>query len=300
MDAIQKLSVTEHSQACFGCKPILVKFASFLAMFSLTDWIQIGCLLLILAYGLLLLFARFFAESHIFPYIKKMRFELAGSFKLRMPNGRQLALLHLKSAVPQPKILLYHHGNNQDLEDLLPTLADLQANGYSVLAYDYPGYGTSTGEPSEQSVLAAAETVFKYLVEQLEYRPQQIILYGFSLGSGPACYLAQRYPVAGLIIEGGFTSTFRVVTRFKIVPWDVFDNRSILPQVRCPCLLIHGKKDEIVQFWHARRNYQQIQAPKQHLWVANAHHNDLVEVAGPQYWKSLKSFIAGLPKNSNP
>lgn len=267
-------------------------------MFSLTDWILLGCLLIILAYGLLLLFARFFAESQVFPYIKKMRFELAGSFKLRMPNGRQLSLLHLESAVPQPKILLYNHGNNQDLEDLLPTLAEMQANGYSVLAYDYPGYGTSTGAPSEQSVLAAAETVYKYLVEQLEYRPEQIILYGFSLGSGPACYLAQRYPVAALIIEGGFTSTFRVVTRFKIVPWDVFDNRSILPQVNCPCLLIHGEKDEIVPFWHAKNNYQQIRAPKQKLWVANARHNDLVEIAGPQYWESLQTFITSLPKHS--
>ena len=110
-------------------------------MYSLTDWILLGCLLLALAYGLLLLFARFFAERHVFPYVRKMRFELAGSFKLRMPNGRQLSLLHLKSAVPQPKILLYNHGNNQDLEDLLPTLAELQANGYNILAYDYQAMG---------------------------------------------------------------------------------------------------------------------------------------------------------------
>ncbi|MGB0418008.1 MAG: alpha/beta hydrolase [Opitutales bacterium] len=269
-------------------------------MYSLTDWILLGCLLLISGYGLLLLFARFFAEGHVFPYVRKMRFKLAGSFKLRMPSGRQLSLLHLESAAPQPKILLYNHGNNQDLEDLLPTLAELQANGYNVLAYDYPGYGTSTGNPSERSVLEAADTVFKYLVEQLNYRPDQIILYGFSLGSGPACYLAQRYPVAALIIEGGFTSTFRVVTRFKIVPWDVFDNRSVLPQVSCPCLLIHGKKDEIVPFWHAKSNYRTIRAAKQKLWVADAQHNDLVDIAGPLYWDSLKTFITSLPKNAGP
>lgn len=269
-------------------------------MYLLTDWILLGCLLLVLGYGLLLLFARFFAEGRVFPYVQKMRFELAGSFKLRMPSGRQLSLLHLESAAPQPKILLYNHGNNQDLEDLLPTLAELQANGYNVLAYDYPGYGTSTGKPSERSVLEAADTVFKYLVEQLNYRPDQIILYGFSLGSGPACYLAHRYPVAALIIEGGFTSTFRVVTRFKIVPWDVFDNSSVLPQVSCPCLLIHGKKDEIVPFWHAKSNYRTIRAPKQKLWVADAQHNDLIDIAGPLYWDSLKTFITSLPKNAGP
>ena len=269
-------------------------------MYPLTDWILLGCMLLFLAYGLLLLFARFFAHGHIFPYVRKMRFELAGSFKLRMPNGLQLSLLHLVSAVPQQKILLYNHGNNQDLEDLLPTLAELQANGYNVLAYDYPGYGTSTGKPSERSVLEAADTVFKYLVEQLAYRPEQIILYGFSLGSGPACYLAQRYTAAALIIEGGFTSTFRVITRFKIVPWDIFDNRSILPQVTCPCLVIHGEKDAVVPFWHAKSNYHTIRAPKQKLWVANAQHNDLVEIAGTAYWDSLKTFIASPPKQAEP
>ena len=92
--------------------------------------------------------------------------------------------------------------------------------------------------------------------------------------------MAHRYPVAALIIEGGFTSTFRVVTRFKIVPWDVFDNRSVLPQVFCPCLLIHVKKYEIVPFWHAKSNYPTILAAKQKLWVADAQHNDLVDIAG--------------------
>ena len=266
-------------------------------MFSLIDWMILSCLVLALSYGLLLLFARFFANRYIFPYVRKMRFELAGSFKLRMPNGRQLSLLHLKSTDPQHKIILYNHGNNQDLEDLLPTLAELQANGYNVLAYDYPGYGTSSGKANEQSVLEAADTVFRYLIEQLAYSPDQVILYGFSLGSGPACYLAQRYDVAALIIEGGFSSTFRVVTRFKIVPWDVFDNHSILPQLTCPCLLIHGEKDEIVPFWHAKSNYRMIRAPKQKLWVANAQHNDLVEIAGLKYWKCLKAFIRSLPNN---
>ena len=244
-------------------------------MYSLTDWILLGCLLLVSGYGLLLLFARFFAEGRVFPYVRKMRFELAGSFKLRMPSGRQLSLLHLESAAPQPQILLYNHGNNQDLEDLLPTLAELQANGYNVLAYDYPGYGTSTGKPSERSVLEAADTVFKYLVDQLNYRPDQIILYGFSLGSGPACYLAQRYPVAALIIEGGFTSTFRVVTASKSCPGMCLIIAQFYRRYPAPVCSFTAKKMKLSPFGMPKATIRTIRAAKQKLWVADAQHNDL-------------------------
>ena len=104
-------------------------------MYSLTDWILRGCLFLVSGYGLLLLFARFFAEGHVF-----LRSKMRLSWLAALNYACQVDVNYhyiLESAAPQPKILLYNHGSNQDLEDLLPTLAELQANGYNVLAYDY-------------------------------------------------------------------------------------------------------------------------------------------------------------------
>lgn len=77
-------------------------------------------------------------------------------------------------------------------------------------------------------VYAAAEAAFLYLVEEKGYAPESITLYGRSLGSGPSCWLAEGYPVAGLILDSAFSSTFRVLTGRKLLPFDKFDNLAIL------------------------------------------------------------------------
>ena len=117
------------------------------------------------------------------------------------------------------------------------------------------------------------------------------MLYGYSLGSGPSCWLAERYPVNRLILEGAYSSTFRVMTRIKLFPNDKFDNFARLKNIACPILLIHGTKDRIIPFWHARKNWKVLHDEKQKLWVEGAGHVNLREFAGPQYWKTVESFI---------
>lgn len=189
------------------------------------------------------------------------------------------------------QLLLYSHGNGEDIGMIRPFLEQFQRRGISVLAFDYPGYGTSGGEPTEAGCYAAIEAAYAHAVDALGFKPNAITLYGRSLGSGPATWLAQRESVRAVIMDGAFTSTFRVLTEVKLLPWDRFDNYARLPDIDCPILVIHGTEDRTVPFSHALRIWKRIEGPKQKLFVEGAGHGDLLEHAGLRYWDTVMDFI---------
>ncbi len=157
-------------------------------------------------YGLLLLIVLFASDSMLFP-MPPNAYSIPGLLRLpAMPNG-EIAALYLKN--PKAAVtLLYSHGNGEDLESVLPLLSEYQRRGFSVLAYDYPGYGRSPGKSSEQGAYRAIDACYRFLTDEQSVSPEQIVLYGRSLGSGPAVDLASREPVGGLVLEGGFVSAF--------------------------------------------------------------------------------------------
>lgn len=119
----------------------------------------------------------------------------------------------------------------------------------------------SVGSPSEENCYADIEAVFDYLVNVKKTNPEQIVLYGRSLGSGPSSYLAARTaesgrPVAGLILHSPFTSVYRVVFDFGVTMMgDKFPNVDRIPQIQCPVMIIHGDSDDVVPCDHGRALY---------------------------------------------
>ncbi|MEO6525163.1 MAG: alpha/beta hydrolase [Gemmatimonadaceae bacterium] len=205
-------------------------------------------------------------------------------------GGSSIATLHLPN--PRAKLtLLYSHGNAEDLGQLTPWLEDYRAAGFAVLAFDYRGYGASTGgPPSTKGAVDDMEAVYRHAVGTLGIPPASIVLFGRSVGSGPATELATRLPVGGLVIESGFVSAFRVLTRAALLPFDKFPNLRSLRRVRCPVLVIHGIQDEVIPVSHGRRLYEAANEPKQALWIEGAHHNDVMSVGGSRYWSALGQF----------
>jgi len=209
--------------------------------------------------------------------------------KLPVTETEQISALHL----PHPTAthtLLYIHGNAEDLGYVRPYLEQLNRWGFSVFAYDYRGYGTSEGSPSERNAYQEARAAYDYLTQDLNVPAEQIIVYGRSVGGGSATDLAANVPVAGLILESTFTSAFRVVVPIPLLPFDKFPNRRKLQAVRCPVLIIHGQADQTVPPHHGKALYEAAPDPKRNLWVAEAGHNDLSWVAGDQLRQSLQSF----------
>jgi len=104
-------------------------------------------------------------------------------------------------------------------------------------------------------------------------------------------HLATREPLAGLVVESGLTSAFRVVTHKGILPFDRFANIDKIADVHCPVLVVHGLADETVPAWHGRAMYEAANEPKRCLWVDYAGHNDLVWVAGIRYKRAMEEFV---------
>lgn len=204
-------------------------------------------------------------------------------------DGQRLATVFLEAAKARLTIL-YLHGNACDIGDVMWLLEDMQSAGYNVAAVDYRGYGLSPGVPSEAGVYADAEAALRHLVDVRGLAPEQIVLYGHSMGSGPGVELALRHPVAGLVLEGAFVSAYRVVTRVPLLPGDRFVNIRKIGRVRCPVLVMHGRRDQTVSFWHGEALFRAASEPKMAFWVDEAGHNDLAEVAGEAYWEKLAAF----------
>ena len=124
----------------------------------------------------------------------------------------------------------------------------------NVLAYDYEGYGKASGVPSEKSFYEDIDAAYAFLVDVLKQQPENIVIYGRSIGSGPSCYLAERLaraniPVGALILQSPLLSAFRVVFNFRFtLPGDIFPNIDRISNIRCPFLVVHGTRDEVKHY----------------------------------------------------
>lgn len=242
----------------------------------------------------LAVFALLFANKMIFPAPPSSYKDSDAILKLPYgSSGLEFSGVYLANSEAN-KVIFYHSGNGEDLGNIMVRLQGLLERGFAVFAYDYAGYGTSPGTPNQSVVYEAAEAGADYLREELGYQNSQIILYGRSLGGGPAAYLAQKDAYAGLVLEGVFTSTFRVMTRIRLMPWDIFNVLGKIPQIQCPVLFIHGTRDFTVPFHHGQTLWKHAPEPKSFLWIEGGGHNNLVDDYADAYWQAVEKFIDSL------
>ncbi|MEO1401828.1 MAG: alpha/beta hydrolase [Cyanobacteria bacterium J06635_1] len=240
-------------------------------------------------YIFFVLYVFFRADSMIFLPQPASYEDTEAILKLSVTATEQISALYLPNADAK-YTLLYIHGNAEDLGDIQPQLARFHSWGFSVFAYDYRGYGTSDGKPSERNAYQDVMAAYTYLTKELGIPAEQVIVYGRSVGGGSAVELAARQPVAGLILQSTFTSTFRVVLPFPLLPFDKFANLAKLKRVRCPVLVMHGQADKTIPITHSQRLYEAASEPKRSLWVDGAGHNDFNWIANEQHQQSLVSF----------
>lgn len=191
--------------------------------------------------------------------------------------------------------LLYLHGNYEDLGSIADYIPGLVRAGYAVFAIDYRGYGLSGGRSDERTTYADTELAYDYMRNQLGLPADRIVPFGYSLGGGPAVELARSRPVAGVVLQGAFVSTYRVRTRLPLFPGDKFNNLAKIAELRCPVMIIHGTADRTVPFWHGRRLYDAASAPKAKLFAEGGPHTGLADYVGPGYAEELRRFTDALP-----
>lgn len=190
-------------------------------------------------------------------------------------DGEQLAIRSWNIA-GSDKMVLYFHGNNEDLGELDFIAWYLNGLGLSVMAMDYRGYGLSSGDATEENVYLDANRLLKE-ANKIGYRNEKIILWGRSLGSGPVLDLAVKEEdlFAGMVLTSPFKSILTILTQYPILVFDRFDNISKLENVVEPLLLIHGINDELIPFEHSKE-LKKARPDKTSLkLIDGAGHNDL-------------------------
>jgi uncharacterized protein len=202
---------------------------------------------------------------------------------------------------PDPRaVVLFAHGNGEHVARLAPTLRMLRDRaGVSVFAWDYRGYGRSQGKPSEKNLLADARIAQLWLAHRAGVRPEDIVLYGRSLGGAVAVGLAAEHPVRGMVLERTFASM--IDTAAFHFPWlpvrwlmrNKYPSAERIAAYQGPLLQSHGTADRIVPFEMGKRLFDAAPSTTKRFYVVeDGDHN------GPQpdeYYDALGEFLDSLP-----
>ena len=205
-------------------------------------------------------------------------------------NGVKIAAV-IRGPEHGKKAILRCHGNAEDMVQTLWAVGELCADGYTVASVDYPGYGLSDGSPNEKGCCRNVHRLYDWLVETRGFRPEDIIVDGFSVGTGPAVELVATKPVGGLILEAPFLSAPRVVTKVRILPIDPFPNLKRIGDVKCPVLFFHGTEDRVIPYSHGRALFELAREPKRFITIEGGDHNDFPVVMGvDEYLREIRNF----------
>lgn len=189
--------------------------------------------------------------------------------------------IHFKTENPKG-VILYFHGNAGDLSRWGTIAEFLVAKNYDVFIMDYRTYGKSKGKLSEAAFYEDAQYCYDYLLKQ--YSESDIVLYGRSLGTGMANYLASKNNPKQLILETPYYSILDVAKhRFPIFPVKTllryeFPSNEFIVDVKCPITIVHGTEDSVVPYASAEKLNTVAPTDKTtFITIEGGNHNDLVE-----------------------
>ncbi len=197
------------------------------------------------------------------------------------------------------RVLLFFHGNAGNISHRLERVRLLvDALGLDVVLLDYRGYGESEGTPSEAGLYADGLALYQLAIDR-GFRPEQVVLFGESLGSAVAIETALHRPCRAVVLETPFLSIPALARRYY--PWvptflirTRFDNERKIPRLAVPKLIAQAERDEIVPPEHSRRLFELARPPKELYVIPGATHNDTYLVGGRAYIEAWKRFLDGL------
>lgn len=187
--------------------------------------------------------------------------------------------------------IIFTHGN-AELIDYGPEEFGVPGEwGMGVLLVEYPGYGRSSGSPSQKSIIKALVAAYDYLAKRDDVDETRIVLWGRSIGGGAICQLAAHRPSAAMILTSTFTSARSFSVRYLAPGFlirDPFDNLAVVQKYQPPLLIVHGRRDEIIAYKHGLALDKA--AINSRMISYNCGHNDCPPdlVA---YWREIKAFL---------
>jgi uncharacterized protein len=245
----------------------------------------------------------YFFQNQILFHEKPLAIDYKYSFEgnyqelwLKTTDSLRLNALHFKAKTDTAKgIVVYLHGNADNLSRWGKYAGHFTRNNYDILMVDYRGFGKNKGRFSEKGLLADGEAAYNYA--QLYWPQNKIILYGRSLGSGIAAQLAAKYKPKMLLLETPYTSLPSIAAQFApFLPYSLIakyklDTEAVIGDVRCPVHLFHGTADGLVHYQASLKLAQALNAnPNQILTtIPDGKHRNLADFA--KYHAALDSCL---------
>jgi fermentation-respiration switch protein FrsA (DUF1100 family) len=197
---------------------------------------------------------------------------------LQTIDGEKLVAWYVPARAGKP-VVIFFHGNGDILAWRAPWFAALTADGTGLVAVSFRGYAGSSGSPTEAGLINDAEAAYAFAAQR--YPPDRIVVWGYSLGAGPAVALAARHRIARLILEAPYTSIGDVAAAafpFAPVRWfvrDQFHADQWIANVTSPVLIMHGGRDRTIPIRLGERLYELARDPKQMVRFPEGGHDDL-------------------------
>lgn len=281
--------------------------------------------LLILAYGVVLLVMMFLQRSLMYPAVQ--------SGPLPAPPGTTGQDVVATTAdgltlhgwtffdpadddAARP-VVIFLHGNGGNRGHRLRDVEMLARNGADVVLFDYRGYAENAGSPSEAGLAEDARAIWSFVTETLHIPPEQIVLYGESLGGGVAVKIAAELsregaPPGGLILRSSFSSMDAAAAGHypwlpvRLVLYDRYDSVGVIDEVTCPILVLHGDADRVVPLELGRRlfaaapDHSAAGIPKQFVLLPGAGHNDVLLTAEAEMSEAIAQFLDEVSADHRP
>ena len=198
-----------------------------------------------------------------------------------------------------PGVILFSHGNGENVSDALEFVRLFRKLGFSALVYDYGGYGNSTGKPSELRAYEDIRAMWRFLTEQKGIAPGRIALMGRSLGGGATAQLAAEVRPGAIILDSTFTSAVNLGSEtFPFLPVrrllkHRFESIEKVPEFEAPLLVIHSRDDTLIPPHHGKALFDAAREPKRFAEVRGGH-NEAIFVSRGAYEQVLSAFLEPL------
>ena len=186
-------------------------------------------------------------------------------------------------------MIIYFHGNANNLKRWGKYSVNFTSLGYDVLMIDYRGYGKSSGIPTEELLYIDAVTIWKWVKNTFKY-PKHII-YGRSLGAAVASNLAGKTDPDILIMETPFDNLNRALPAY-LIPFKLkykFRNCRHLPEVNCKKVIFHGTMDMLIPITSAKRLKPFLNEKDKMIIIEKGRHNNLDSF--PIYHEELQNVL---------
>jgi fermentation-respiration switch protein FrsA (DUF1100 family) len=204
--------------------------------------------------------------------------------------------------------ILFCHGNGGNIMHRLDSINIFKDIGLNCFIFDYRGYGSSEGKPTEEGTYFDALAAYKWLTTHKRVPAENIILFGRSMGASIAAQLACKVNKKALVIESAFTSYVDIGKKFyPYMPVKLFARYSYrtidyIKKVNCPVMIIHSRNDDIIPFEFGLELYHAANEPKEFIEIFGSH-NDGFLVSSEIYkngWKKWLQFLKAGIRQSLP